>query len=173
MFPALLSAAAVLPNVLPVLPASFRQKLPSAIPIIEFVNDLDVASRQFLGEVFDEKSLRDLLIEAIRYGEDPAVRARLLRRVEGALDTEHLRSILHRNALCEEVMDEQRLFAVKEEMEKAEARKLQPYFIRAFFTQAFQHLGGELRAREPGRWEITHVPVPAPAARPPGAGRPG
>jgi hypothetical protein len=56
-------------------------------------------------------------------------------------------------------MDEQRLFAVKEEMEKAEARKLQPYFIRAFFTQAFQHLGGELRAREPGRWEITHVPA--------------
>src|SRR5438876_1855577 len=112
-----------------------------------------------LGEVFDEKSLRDLLIEAIRYGEDPTVRARLLRRVEGALDTEHLRSILHRNALCEEVMDEQRLFALKEEMEKAEARKLQPYFIRAFFTQAFQHLGGELRAREPGRWEITHVPA--------------
>src|SRR5437870_9481504 len=112
-----------------------------------------------LGEVFDEKSLRDLLIEAIRYGEDPAIRARLVRRVEGALDTEHLRSILHRNALCEEVMDEQRLFAVKEELEKAEARKLQPYFIRAFFTQAFQHLGGELRAREPGRWEITHVPA--------------
>ena len=112
-----------------------------------------------LGEVFEEKSLRDLLIEAIRYGEDPDIRAHLLRRVEGALDTEHLRRILHRNALCEEVMDEQRLFAVKEEMEKAEARKLQPYFIRAFFTQAFQHLGGELRAREPGRWEITHVPA--------------
>ena len=37
-----------------------------------------------LGEVFEEKSLRDLLIEAIRYGEDPAIRARLLRRVEGA-----------------------------------------------------------------------------------------
>ena len=112
-----------------------------------------------LGEVFEEKSLRDLLIEAIRYGEDPAIRARLLRRVEGALDTAHIRSILRRNALCEEVMDEQRLFAVKEEMEKAEARKLQPYFIRAFFTQAFQHIGGELRAREPGRWEITHVPA--------------
>jgi hypothetical protein len=112
-----------------------------------------------LGEVFEEKSLRDLLIEAIRYGEDPMIRARLLRRVEGALDTEHLRSILHRNALCEEVMDEQRLFAVKEGMEKAEARKLQPYFIRAFFTQAFEHIGGELRAREPGRWEITHVPA--------------
>lgn len=112
-----------------------------------------------LGEVFEDKSLKDLLIEAIRYGEDPEVRARLLRKVEGALDTSHLRTILDRNALCEEVMDEKRLFAVKEEMEKAEARKLQPYFIRAFFNQTFRQLGGELRTREPGRWEITHVPA--------------
>lgn len=112
-----------------------------------------------LGDVFEERSLKDLLIEAIRYGEDPETRARLFRKIEGALDTQHLETIIARNALCEEVMDEQRLFAVKEEMEKAEARKLQPYFIRAFFTQAFQQLGGELRAREEGRYEINHVPA--------------
>ena len=112
-----------------------------------------------LGEVFEDKSLKDLLIEAIRYGEDPEVRARLLRKVEGALDTDKLKAIIHRNALCEEVMDEKRLFTVKEEMERAEARKLQPYFIRAFFTQAFGSLGGELRTRENGRWEITNVPA--------------
>jgi len=112
-----------------------------------------------LGEVFEDKSLKDLLLEAIRYGADPEVRARLHRKVEGALDTQHLETIIRRNALCEEVMDEQRLFAVKEEMEKAEARKLQPYFIRSFFSQAFQQLGGELRPREPGRYEITHVPA--------------
>ncbi len=112
-----------------------------------------------LGEVFEEKSLKDLLIEAIRYGADPEVRARLLKKIEGALDTDHLENIIKRNALCEEVMDEKRLFAVKEEMEKAEARKLQPFFIRAFFNQAFASLGGELRPREPGRFEITNVPA--------------
>jgi len=112
-----------------------------------------------LGEVFEDRSLKDLLIEAIRYGSDPEVRARLLRKVEGALDTRHLEDIIKRNALCEEVMDEKRLFAVKEEMEKAEARKLQPFFIRSFFTQAFQQLGGELRTRESGRYEITNVPA--------------
>lgn len=112
-----------------------------------------------LGEVFEDKSLKDLLIEAIRYGEDPEVRSRLLRKIEGALDTVHLENIIKRNALCEEVMSTERLFAVKEEMEKAEARKLQPYFIRSFFNQAFQQLGGELRPREPGRYEITHVPA--------------
>jgi hypothetical protein len=113
-----------------------------------------------LGEVFEDKSLKDLLIEAIRYGEDPEVRARLTAKIEGALDTAHLEAIIERNALCEEVMSTERLFAVKEEMEKAEARKLQPYFIRAFFNQAFQQLGGELRQRESGRFEITHVPAP-------------
>jgi hypothetical protein len=51
------------------------------------------------------------------------------------------------------------LYAVKEEMEKAEARKLQPYFIRAFFTEAFTTLGGEMRPREAGRHEIRHVPA--------------
>lgn len=112
-----------------------------------------------LGEVFEERSLKDLLIDAIRYGDDPEVRARLHRQVDGALDTAHLETIIKRNALCDEVMDPNRLFALKEEMEKAEARKLQPYFIRAFFSQAFQQLGGELRAREAGRWEITNVPA--------------
>lgn len=112
-----------------------------------------------LGEVFEEKSLKDLLIEAIRYGADPEVRNRLQQVVEGALDTARLEAIIKRNALCEEVMDERRLFAVKEEMERAEARKLQPYFIRSFFSQSFQQLGGELRPRETGRYEITHVPA--------------
>ena len=111
-----------------------------------------------LGEVFQDESLRDLLIRAIRYGEDPAQRAKLLIKVEGALNTDHLKEIIARNALAEEVMDEKRLFAIKEEMEKAEARKLQPYFIRSFFNQAFEQLGGELKTRETGRYEITFVP---------------
>jgi hypothetical protein len=125
------------------------------------VERLALGGRVFdiLGEIFEEKSLRDLLIEAVRYGDDPEIRARLLRRVEGVLDTDHLRAIIHRNALCDEVIDEERLFAIKEEMEKAEARKLQPFFIRSFFAGVFQGLGGELRPRETGRWEITHVPA--------------
>ena len=66
---------------------------------------------------------------------------------------------MRRNALVEQHMDLADLYAVKEEMEKAEARKLQPYFIRAFFTEAFKGLGGELRPREPGRFEVRHVPA--------------
>jgi hypothetical protein len=112
-----------------------------------------------LGEVFEERSLKDMLIEAIRYGDDPEVRARLFRQVEGVLDTAHLKEIMGRNALSEQVMTPERLYAIKEEMEKAEARKLQPYYIRAFFNEAFDRLGGKLRERETGRYEITYVPA--------------
>ncbi|MFZ4850115.1 MAG: helicase-related protein [Caldilinea sp.] len=112
-----------------------------------------------LGEVFEEKSLKDLLIEAIRYGDRPDVRARLGQRVEHALELDNLRAILERNALAQETMSAERLFAVKEEMEKAEARRLQPYFVRSFFLQAFQTLGGSIYPREAGRYEISHVPA--------------
>ncbi|MBM7454679.1 superfamily II DNA or RNA helicase [Oceanisphaera litoralis] len=112
-----------------------------------------------LGEAFDNISLKELLIDAIRYGEDPGVKARMSEVIEGALDADHLTDILKRNALVEQHMGLDQLYAVKEEMEKAEARRLQPYFIRAFFTEAFQALGGELRARETGRHEVRHVPA--------------
>lgn len=112
-----------------------------------------------LGEAFENYSLKDLLIEAIRYGERPDIKAKLNQVIEGALDSAHLKAIIDRNALCEEHMGLEQLFAIKEEMDKAEARKLQPYFIRAFFTEAFKLLGGELRPREEGRYEIRHVPA--------------
>jgi superfamily II DNA or RNA helicase len=112
-----------------------------------------------LGEVFEGASLKTLLLDAIRYGDQPEVRARLGRSVEHALDREHLRAILDRNALAQESMGAERLFAVKEELEKAEARRLQPYFVRAFFTRAFAALGGVMHPREAARFEITHVPV--------------
>ena len=112
-----------------------------------------------LGSAFEGNSLRDLLIQAIRYGDDPVIKARLQEQVDGVLDHKRLQELLQRNALCEEIMDEKRLFAVKEEMEKAQARKLQPYFIKAFFNKAFQMLGGDAKARESGRFEISHVPA--------------
>lgn len=112
-----------------------------------------------LGEAFENESLKDLLIKAIRYGEAPEVKAKLTEQIEGALDTEHLKNLMRRNALTQEHMTIDELYAVKEELEKAEARKLQPYFIRSFFTEAFEALAGEMRPRESGRFEIRHVPA--------------
>lgn len=112
-----------------------------------------------LGEVFEDISLKDLLMEAIRFGERPEIRDRLNRKIDSALDHDHLRSLLNRNALAQETMSAERLYAVKEEMEKAEARRLQPFFVRSFFLKAFDQLGGSIYPRELGRFEITHVPT--------------
>jgi SNF2 family DNA or RNA helicase len=112
-----------------------------------------------LGEVFEEKSLKDFLLDAIRYNDKPEVRARLTQSFDAAFDSEHIKNLLNRNALAQETMSSERIFAVKEKMEMAEARRLQPYFVRSFFMKAFESLGGAIYPRENGRFEITHVPT--------------
>ena len=111
-----------------------------------------------LGKALEGRALRELLVEAIRYGEQPEVRARLGQKVDQALDHSRLRELLEERALVHEHMDASRVQAIREQMERAEARKLQPHFIASFFLAAFQHLGGTLREREPKRFEVTNVP---------------
>ncbi len=114
-----------------------------------------------LGKVtFGDKPLRELLIEAVRYGDSPAVRARLTQVVEGALDREHLRDLLEERALVRDTLDVSKVQAIRADIERAETRRLQPHFIAAFFLKAFAHLGGTVHERERGRYEVTHVPAP-------------
>ena len=108
---------------------------------------------------FEGKSLRDLLIEAIRYGEQPDVLDMLNRVVEKALDREQLQKLLDENALVHEIMDASRVRKIREDMERAEARRLQPHYIESFFAEAFARLGGAMRQKEPRRYEISHVPA--------------
>ncbi len=112
-----------------------------------------------LGESFFDEPLKDLLIRAIRYGDREEVRAKLFEKIEGALDRKHLQGIIDRNALTADVFDQSRLYAVKEAMEKAEAKKLQPFYLRRFVMDSLTKFGGELKEREAGRYEIKHVPA--------------
>lgn len=107
---------------------------------------------------FDNKPLRELLLDAIRYGNQPEVRDRLNQVVDKSLDREALRKLLAERALTEDTMDVHRVMAIKETMERIEAHKLQPHFIEAFFLEAFASVGGVMRKRESGRYEITSVP---------------
>src|SRR5262249_50419348 len=109
---------------------------------------------------FDDVPLRDLLIQAIRNDNRPEVRARIFQVVEGALDRKHLEDIIDRNALSADTFSQERLYAVKEDMEKAEAKKLHPFYLRRFVTEALRRSGGDLHERERGRYEIKHVPAP-------------
>lgn len=109
---------------------------------------------------FDNKSLRELLIEAVRYGNDPQVRARLNQVVDHNMNRESFQKLIDERALTDDVMDIHVVNTIREDMERIEAHKLQPHFIESFFLEAFKSLGGKVRKRETGRYEITSVPYP-------------
>lgn len=128
---------------------------------------LEEARKALGGQVFDVlgklqfegRPLRDLLIEAIRYGESPEVRARLTQVVADAIDRRKLEDLIDERALVHDAMDVSRVQRIREDMERAEARRLQPHYIESFFLEAFEQLGGTARQREPRRYELTHVPA--------------
>lgn len=108
---------------------------------------------------FDDKPLRDLLLEAIRYGDRPDVRARLQNAVDTTLTRKNIQQLLEERALARDSMDASKVRQIREDMERADARRLQPHFIASFFIAAFRHLGGTIREREAHRYEITNVPA--------------
>jgi len=128
---------------------------------------LEEARKALGGQVFDVlgklqfegRPLRDLLIEAVRYGEKPEVRARLTQAIANAVDRTKIQDLLEERALVRDAMDASRLSRVREDMERAEARRLQPYYIESFFLEAFKQFGGTVRQREPRRFEVSHVPA--------------
>ena len=89
------------------------------------------------------------------------MRARLTtRRRECVRSRAQLQDLLEERALAHDTMDATRVHRIREEMERAEARRLQPHYIESFFLEAFKRLGGTIKQREPRRYEITHVPAP-------------
>ena len=97
-----------------------------------------------LGRVqFDGRPLRELIIEAVRYGEKPEIRARLGQVVANAFDKAKIQDMLEERALARDVMDVSRVNRIREEMERAEARRLQPHYIQSFFMEAFKRTGGD------------------------------
>jgi SNF2 family DNA or RNA helicase len=135
---------------------------------VKLLQKLEQARQSLGGQVFDVlgklqfegRPLRELLLEAIRYGDQPDVRARLTTALDNALDRGQLQDLLDERALAHDVMDASRVNRIREDMERADARRLQPHYIESFFHEAFKLLGGSTRQREPRRYEITHVPAP-------------
>ncbi|MGI9825333.1 helicase-related protein [Agromyces sp. Marseille-Q5079] len=121
--------------------------------------------RAYGGKVFDvlgtslgEMSLTKLLRDAIRYGEQPAVRAKMFETIDAGV-AKGLEELMDDHALAHEALPLDELARLRGEMEDARARRLQPHFIRDAFVEAFTRLGGRIERRERGRYEITHVPA--------------
>lgn len=72
---------------------------------------------------FEGRPVRDLLVEATRSGERPKVKARLSRVIDQSLDVPRLQSRAEERALVHEIIDADLLRHIREEMERAEARR--------------------------------------------------
>jgi superfamily II DNA or RNA helicase len=111
-----------------------------------------------LGEVFRNRSLKDLLVEAIRYGNQEDVRGKLFKVVDATI-SDGLKEVLAEQALHREMMSLADVEEIRLRMERVEANRLQPHYIQAFFDEAFGRFGGRTAQREPGRYEIKNVPL--------------
>jgi superfamily II DNA/RNA helicase len=119
---------------------------------LALLKKLEIEQEALGGKVFDVlgkaiagTELRELLIQAIRYGDQPDVRERLNQVVQDKLDSSRLRELLEERALARDVMDVAKVQQIREDMERSQARRLQPHFIAAFFLEAFHQLGGTVR----------------------------
>lgn len=110
-------------------------------------------------EPFEGVSLKDLLWQAIQYGESDEARAKLFEKIDGGFDQGHIEDLLRQRKLTDDMMPVSAVEGIRLEMERAEAQRLQPHHIQSFFIEAFRRLGGRLKNREDGRFELTHVPV--------------
>ncbi|WP_328708486.1 helicase-related protein [Microbispora hainanensis] len=111
-----------------------------------------------LGEAFQDRPLRSLLMEAIQYGDRPDVRDRLNQVIDASVG-DGLEKLLAERALAHQKLAEADVAEWRLRMEEARARRLQPHYIKAFFIAAFKLLGGRISEREPGRYEVIHVPA--------------
>ncbi len=111
-----------------------------------------------LGDQYVNTSLQDLLIRAIREDVDPAHQAFM----EEVIDQEiggQLEDVLRERALVSGLADPTANDKIRDLMERSRTRRLQPWFVEAFFTEALKESGGRITPREEGRFEITRVPA--------------
>ncbi|MEA5420496.1 helicase-related protein [Spirulina sp. CCNP1310] len=112
-----------------------------------------------LGKAVTGRELRELMMEAIRYGERPDVKARLNQVLGDRLNPQYLEDLLHREALAHDRLNLDAVATIRADMARAGVCKMQPYVISHFFLTAFEYLGGTIRHREAKRYEITHIPA--------------
>ena len=110
-----------------------------------------------LGLALDARQLRELMVDAIRYGNQARFQARMA-QASACVSEARLREILAAQAAPHPAPDAVRVADIADAKQQAEAVRLQPYNMQAFFLEALPHMGGQIYERERGRWEITHVP---------------
>ncbi len=117
-----------------------------------------------LGEAFEGTPLRTLLMDAIRYGDRPEVRAKMHEVIDRQVG-DGLLELLEERAMSSEVLSQANLHKLRKDTDEARARRLQPHYIELAFHRALTALGGRMARRERDRYEISNVPAVVRAAR--------
>jgi superfamily II DNA or RNA helicase len=110
-----------------------------------------------LGEAFSDKSLRDLLIDAIR-ADDPVLQQARAAAVIDRTIGDRMRELIDAQSLLTDVLAPAHVDDLHEAWLRAKAHKLTPYHVSRFFLAAFERLGGRTVRRETGRYQVHHVP---------------
>ena len=93
---------------------------------------------------FGNRPLRDFIIEAIRYGNDPKVREQMEHVVDETFDPKTFSSLTEEHALANEILDQTIVRKTRADLEREEAHKLQPYYICDFLQQALESFNGSI-----------------------------
>ena len=80
-----------------------------------------------LGELFEGKPLRELLMEARLYGDDPKHKQKLFTAVDGVVDKQKIETLIRERKLTSEGLDPRTVTEIREKMERAAARRPRLY----------------------------------------------
>ena len=111
-----------------------------------------------LGDSQINTSLRELLLKAIVTDDDPAHAEWMDEVIDGDIGRQ-LEDVLNERALVAGLGNPTASDDIRRRMEIARARKLHPWFVESFFTEALRLYGGRIASREQGRFEITRIPA--------------
>ena len=110
-----------------------------------------------LGDSFVSTSLRDLLMNAIKTDSDPEHKQYMNSVIDHDIGNQ-LKSVLDERKLVGVEWNDTSNKEIRKLMERSRARKLQPWFVHAFFKAALEKYGGRMSRREEGRFQVSYVP---------------
>ena len=110
-----------------------------------------------LGKLFSGKTLKEFLVDAIRYNDNPKVKERL-ERIDETISSDHLKELLEERALVKQDIDTTKVLSLKQDIDRAMAKRIQPFFVKNFFLSAIKEIGGRISPREGERFEIKYLP---------------
>ena len=111
-----------------------------------------------LGQAFSDKSLRELLIDAIT-SDTPELQQLRMNEIIDATVTDRVKWLIEEHSLLAEELAPDAVAEIRDRMARARPMRLLPSFVRRFFLAAFELLDGRVTLHEGDRYQIRRVPI--------------